>query len=353
MQHAETGDVDELVAELRRRVEERYRSGEYPPDLEPDLSQHFEAVATASRPHSARFASLLRAVEEASDFQPGRISTGSSLPMGSHVHRLIASVTRRQTVGVLRQVQAYAAAMHELVVELIESLPAEEPARGEAGPLGPGGRALWEALAGTREQALGRRRPLLGHLDGPVLDVGCGRGETLELLRGRGVECAGFEEDPELAAECARRGLPVERGDGVRGLEARPEGSLGGLVATQFVERSSPERVRALMALAGRRLRPGGRLVIEAGNPGSLWTLVRLLQLGGRPVAADYLELLARQAGFDRVELLPGEDGAEDRLEPLPADGQAAGALDAYNRNVERLNRSLFGPRTYVLVATR
>ncbi len=62
-----------------------------------------------------------------------------------------------------------------------------------------------------------------------VLDIGCGRGEFLELLRDNGIGCVGMDPDPEMIAICRSRGLKAEQTDGVAFLERAGDGSFDGM----------------------------------------------------------------------------------------------------------------------------
>ncbi|HET6898064.1 MAG TPA: class I SAM-dependent methyltransferase, partial [Vicinamibacteria bacterium] len=95
----------------------------------------------------------------------------------------------------------------------------------------------------------------------PVADLGCGRGEFLELLREKGIAARGVEGNAQAAAVCRGRGLDVHEGDLVDFLRAQPAGSLGGVFAAQVVEHLPPAVLQAMLAEAHRALRPGGRLV--------------------------------------------------------------------------------------------
>src|SRR4051794_19692386 len=91
----------------------------------------------------------------------------------------------------------------------------------------------------------------------PVLDVGCGRGEFLTLLREAGVEARGVDADADMAAFCRGEGLDVEHADALAYLEATAEGSLGGLFAAHVVEHLPPPALVRFLELAASRLRPG------------------------------------------------------------------------------------------------
>jgi 2-polyprenyl-3-methyl-5-hydroxy-6-metoxy-1,4-benzoquinol methylase len=108
--------------------------------------------------------------------------------------------------------------------------------------------------------------PLLeGHA--PVLDLGCGRGELLDLLREAGVSASGVDIDAGMVEHARAKGHEVELADGVDHLRALGEGALGALVAIEVIEHLPYERLIELLELAGSRLRDGGLLLLETVNP--------------------------------------------------------------------------------------
>ena len=219
--------------------------------------------------------------------------------------------------------------------------------------------AFENAFRGSREEIRDRLRdyvPLFAGL-APVADLGCGRGEFLELLREAGVAARGVEGNAAAVAACVSAGLSVEQGDLVAFLRAQADGSLGGVFAAQVAEHLSPAVLQAMLAESHRALRPGGRLVLETVNPASAAGFfdVYIRDLTHeRPLHPDTLRFLAAAAGFSdvRVELRAPVDAAS-RLRPIPAAGLPGPVADALNENVARLNEVLFAPREYALIATR
>jgi SAM-dependent methyltransferase len=105
---------------------------------------------------------------------------------------------------------------------------------------------------------------------GTVLDVGCGRGELLELLGEAGVEASGIDLDPGMVAHCRAKGLDrVTVADADSYLAALPTQSLGAVVALQVIEHLPYAALLAFLRTARRALRPGGRLIVETVNPHS------------------------------------------------------------------------------------
>ena len=219
--------------------------------------------------------------------------------------------------------------------------------------------AFENAFRGSRDEIRDRLRDYLPLFAGlaPVVDLGCGRGEFLELLREAQVPARGVEGNAAAVAACASAGLAVEQGDLVAFLRAQADGSLGGVFAAQVAEHLPPAVLQAMLAESHRALRPGGRLVLETVNPASAAGFfdVYIRDLTHeRPLHPDTLRFLAAAAGFSdvRVELRAPVDAAS-RLRPIPPGGLPGPVADALNENVARLNDVLFAPREYALIATR
>jgi len=178
----------------------------------------------------------------------------------------------------------------------------------------------------------------------PVLDIGCGRGELLALLRDAGVEARGIDADADMVAYARGEGLDVEQADLVEHLDGLDDGSLGGIFMGQVVEHLPAPTLVTALRLAATRLRPGGLLVAETINPLSPLALRSYFAdlTHAQPLVPETLELLARQAGFAETELRFLNEPAERLTEP---DDPVIAA------NVRRLNELLFAPLDYALVA--
>ncbi len=178
----------------------------------------------------------------------------------------------------------------------------------------------------------------------PVLDVGCGRGELLGLLREAGVDARGIDADADMVAYARGEGLDVEQADLVEHLEHLDDRSLGGIFMGQVVEHLPAATLVAALGLAAAKLRPGGLLVAETINPLSPLALRSYFAdlTHAQPLVPETLELLARQAGFAETEIRFLNEPAERLTEP---DDPVIAA------NVRRLNELLFAPLDYALVA--
>ncbi|MEZ5403298.1 MAG: class I SAM-dependent methyltransferase [Bryobacteraceae bacterium] len=135
-----------------------------------------------------------------------------------------------------------------------------------------------------------------------VLDLGCGRGEFLELLRDNDVPARGVDSDPTSVAHCQQNGLSVTEGDLFAFLENTPPGSLDGIFCCQVVEHLPRNRVFELVKLAHSRLQPGGVLAMETPNPESLAIFATHFYLDPthqHPLPPALLAFYLTEAGFE------------------------------------------------------
>ncbi|MEO6212478.1 MAG: methyltransferase domain-containing protein [Vicinamibacterales bacterium] len=196
---------------------------------------------------------------------------------------------------------------------------------------------------------------------GEVLDVGCGRGEFLDLLAARGIAARGIDLNHEMAEGCRARGLNVAEEDAVRYLTGLPDDSLGGLFAAQVVEHLEPSYLLRFLDLTFEKLQPGGRLVLETLNP-SCWTAFfesYIRDITHRwPLHPDTLKYLVTASGFTRADVeFRSPVPPQDRLQPIAAASDAAADLadlvDTFNGNVAKLNARMFTHMDYAIIARK
>ena len=112
---------------------------------------------------------------------------------------------------------------------------------------------------------------------GRVLDVGCGRGEFLDLLTSRGITARGIDLNHEMAEACRARGLDVTEADAVGYLSTLEDRSLGGIFSAQVVEHLEPAYLLRFLELAFHKLRPGGPTRARDAEPRVLGGVLRQL----------------------------------------------------------------------------
>jgi glycosyltransferase involved in cell wall biosynthesis/SAM-dependent methyltransferase len=140
----------------------------------------------------------------------------------------------------------------------------------------------------------------------PVLDVGCGRGEFLELLAEAGIEAWGVDRDPGMVARCREKGLAVQQADAISYLKAHPDGSMGVVFSAQVIEHLSYEELFCLFQLGEQKLVPGGLFVAETVNPHSIQAFKTFWvdPTHRAPIFPEVAVTLARLHGFDSAHVL-------------------------------------------------
>jgi 2-polyprenyl-3-methyl-5-hydroxy-6-metoxy-1,4-benzoquinol methylase len=191
-----------------------------------------------------------------------------------------------------------------------------------------------------------------------VLDVGCGRGEFLEMLKTHGISARGIDLNDEMAAVCRERGLDATAGDALSYLLAQSDGSLGGLFAAQVVEHLEPEYLMRFLETAYHKLRPGSKIVLETVNV-ACWfaffsSYVRDIT-HVRPLHPDTLRYLVNASGFQKVSVRFSVPYPEtSKLQNvLPAPDRPGGIEDVLNENVAKLNELLFTYLDYAVIGER
>ena len=191
-----------------------------------------------------------------------------------------------------------------------------------------------------------------------VLDVGCGRGEFLDLLRSKGISARGVDLNDEMAAICRERGLEATAADALSYLLAQPDGSLGGLFAAQVVEHLEPDYLMRFLETAYHKLRPGSKIILETINA-ACWYAFFSSYIRDvthvRPLHPDTLQYLVGASGFQKVTVrYTAPFPEQSKLQTLPASLDRPESVEAvFNENVGKLNDLLFTYLDYAAIGER
>lgn len=219
-----------------------------------------------------------------------------------------------------------------------------------------------ERFRGSRVEIKEKQQAFVDYFRGcrKVLDIGCGRGEFLELLKENGIEAIGIDIDPDMVSYCTSKGLNVELKDAVTYLENIDDKTLDGIFLDQVVEHFEPFYLTRLLDLCYRKLNYGYFIIIETVNPLSLFSFINFfIDLTHiHPLHPATLNFLLTAFGFRELEtkfLAPIADS--QKLKRLDTSAQTTDEIkefvNIYNKNTEVLNNILYGPQDYAIIGKK
>jgi predicted TPR repeat methyltransferase len=177
-------------------------------------------------------------------------------------------------------------------------------------------------------------------LTGPALDLGCGRGEWLELMREAEIESIGVEQNQTLAADCRARNLRAIEADFMAFLEQSPPEHWRIVTGFHVIEHLGWPAWYGCLRQIHRALSPGGMMILETPNPANLFTAANRFYLDPthrHPLPDPLLAFAAKSVGFASVEILPLH----------PAIDSEAGT------NESAIMQVMNGPQDYALIARK
>ncbi len=273
---------------------------------------------------------------------------------------------REQLHQLDRRLAAQARASATRLVGHVGPAGSEASASASPAPAGPGHRVaidyyrLEQHFRGTEEEILARQSIYLPFFQGRenILDIACGRGEFLQLLQGGGVAATGVDLDADMVARCLEKNLHAVQADVFEYLASIPDGSLGGIFSSQFVEHLEPEQYTQLIVQCGRKLMPGGLLAMETQNPECLAIFSQSFYIDPthtRPIPPAQLRFLFLEAGLERLSthLLSPASSSLPLIPPLQLPSADPATLKAFNDTVARFNETFFGCMDYSVIGYR
>lgn len=189
---------------------------------------------------------------------------------------------------------------------------------------------------------------------GTILDIGCGRGEFLELMWDNGIQAYGVDFYKPFVNYCNERGFNAKLEDALTHLNSLEDCSLGGIFMSQVVEHLANDYVSALISVAYKKLKPGCYFILETPNPDCLAAISEFnIDMSHiKPVHYKALEYLFKAANFQSVERYH----TSQCLYPVNAkhiEGKEITNIEEFNQGIDHINELLFGYRDYTLIAKK
>jgi hypothetical protein len=349
----------ELIARLQARVAQRRASGEYPPDLEWELDEHFRRItAYRSLPTPAELTDALATLVERSKFELRPIPVGSSVPGASRALGRVANAVEEQTRDLADQLRAFAESVRgalDAVISAMSAFPATVQAQIDAAQ---DVQALLDVRQHQVERTLelARRRhhtltTIVGSVSGDAMVDELEHADLVARLLGFG-PVLDLTASPVFSRMLAAEEIVLSPADGSieERLGALHDGSLGAAVVVDAAASLSSRELPAVVVELARALRPGGFVLVETANPASWWGAAT----STRPVTASWpagwVTDLFTAAGFGDVKLEwrgqpPGEltDAADDDVAGGAGVGVGGGPLASL----------LLAPARYLVTARR
>jgi len=173
-----------------------------------------------------------------------------------------------------------------------------------------------------------------------ILDVGCGRGEFLELMADNGIPAKGIDTNEGMIETCKNMGLDVHREDALRFMNTIPDNCLIGVTAFQVVEHLPVEYLREFIKSCFYKIKDNGVVILETVNPYSFVAMKYFwMDLSHvRPIPPETLKFLVDMAGFRNIEVKFST--------PVPENLTLKGS----DYNTKLLNDLLFGYQDYAVI---
>jgi O-antigen chain-terminating methyltransferase len=196
--------------------------------------------------------------------------------------------------------------------------------------------AVYLPLVENGASALGTRR---------VLDLGCGRGEWLQILDRAGYAALGVDERPNAVAACRALGVNAVLHEAVAFVRTQPADAWTVVSAFHLVEHIATGRLLSFFLDLYRVLQPGGTLLVETPNLSNVIVgscSFHLDPTHQRPLPPELWQFLLSSAGFTNVGVMP--------LNPSPRELAVA---DNGSAITARFNDLFYGPRVVGLIARK
>jgi len=181
-----------------------------------------------------------------------------------------------------------------------------------------------------------------GDQSATVIDIGCGRGEWLGLLKRNDIHAVGIDMNAAMIEACEGQGLSAICMDAISYLRQQPEASLAAITGFHIIEHLPFEVLLSLFDAALRALRPDGLIIFETPNPENLTVGACNFYFDPthrNPIVPAVAQFMAKQRGFAKADIL--------RLHPYPDEV----LLVEDSELAVRVNRALYSSQDFAVIA--
>ncbi len=179
----------------------------------------------------------------------------------------------------------------------------------------------------------------------PILDVGCGRGEWLELLEEEGLTARGLDINRILVEQCGERGMEVVEGDAIEYLLTLPDASLGTVTAFHLIEHLPFGALIKFLDETVRVLKSGGLAIFETPNPENILVGACNFYIDPThrtPLHPQMMRFLVERRGFCRVEIHP--------MHPFQKEHRL---VENGSEILKKFNDFFYGPQDYAVIGVK
>ena len=209
--------------------------------------------------------------------------------------------------------------------------------------------AFEAAFRGSREEIRKRLEFYLDRVKSvatnlQVLDIGCGRGEWIELLGDHGIAAYGVDMNSVFVADARESRLEVRQAEALSYLRSLGDASLSGVTGFHIIEHLEVDHLIRIIDEANRVIAPGGFILFETPNPENL--IVGASSFWNdpthrSPLPSSVVRFMIEQRGFLDPEVI--------NLHPADENLKFAGTDEV----AVRLNRLLYGAQDYAIWARK
>lgn len=205
-----------------------------------------------------------------------------------------------------------------------------------------------DRFRGTEKEVEGRQKIYLPRLKKlvpsnayPIIDIGCGRGELLQLLKKEGLPAIGIDLNKDMISRGKEKGLKVYDADAIKFLRKREANSVAAITGFHIVEHIPFENLLNLFQTSFKALKSGGIVIFETPNPENL--IVGSCNFYNdpshlKPIPPEVLKFVIENTGFINAEIL--------RLHPIKN-------IESSDPLVKEIGEKLFGPQDYAVIAAK